>query len=139
GGVGGEPGGEVVGPVEDEVAALQQPSGGVGGQPLGSRLDLDVRVQGGQPGLAGLDLEAAEVVFRKGDLALQIGQGDAVIVDQAQAADPGRRQIEGCRGADAAHAEDGHAGDLQPLLARAADLCQHQVARVALDLVVGKA
>ena len=54
-------------------------------------------------------------------------------------ADPGRGQIERRRRAQPAGADDQHPGGLQPLLARAADLAQHQVAGVALDLLVGKA
>src|SRR5690606_16010972 len=52
---------------------------------------------------------------------------------------PGGGQIEGGRVAHPAHADDQHAGALQRLLAGAADLGQHQLAGVALDLFVGKA
>jgi hypothetical protein len=65
-------------------------------------------------------------------------EGDGVVVDQTQGADSGRREIEGCGRADAAKADQAHAGGLQPLLPGPADLEQHQMTGVAFNLVVRK-
>ncbi len=98
-----------------------------------------MRVQGVEAFGARLDLGAVGVVGSEGDLALQVRQGHRIVVDQPQRAHAGGGQIEGGRVAHPAHADNQHAGALQRLLAGAADLGQHQLAGVTLDLFVGKA
>ena len=68
-----------------------------------------------------------------GDLALQVGQLHAVVVDDADGADAGRGEIQHQRAAQPAGADHQHARGLQLGLADAADLGQQDVARVTLD------
>ena len=79
-------------------------------------------------------LRFADMVRVVGDLPLQVVERDAVVVDDADGADAGRGEIHDQRRAEAAGAHDEHAGAFQLLLALAADLLQHEVALVALDL-----
>ncbi|MNR11790.1 hypothetical protein D3C85_1281080 [compost metagenome] len=88
---------------------------------------------------ARFDLGTCGVGGGEDDLALQVRQGDRVVVDQAERPDPGGGQIEGGGRADAAQADDQDTGALQGLLARPADLGQHQLTSVAVDLLVGEA
>ena len=72
------------------------------------------------------------------DLTLQIGQLDQIVIDDAERADPGRRQIEQQRCPQPAGADHQHARRQQPRLARLADLVEDQVAGIAVELRVGK-
>ena len=71
------------------------------------------------------------------DLALQVVERDPVVVDDADGAHARRGQIHQQRRAEPAGADHQHLGGLDLLLALAADLAQHQVALVALDLLRG--
>ena len=97
-----------------------------------------MRVEGAQGAGPGLDLRTAEIGGIEGDLALEIGQGDRVVVDQSQRADAGRRALSGGGGPDSAQADQPHARGLQTLLPRPADLGQHQMAGIAFDFIVGE-
>ena len=70
-------------------------------------------------------------------LALQVRERDRVVVDDAERADPGGGEVEQRRAAEAAGADDEHPRRAQPLLAGPADLVQHDMAGVALELVGG--
>ena len=83
--------------------------------------------------LAALSVLAMPTVRVVDHLPLQIGQRDDIVVDDAERADAGRRQIFEHRRAEPAGADHQHARALQPLLAGAADLRQHDVARIALQ------
>ena len=72
------------------------------------------------------------------DLALEIVEAHAVAVDDADFADAGGGKIEDERRAEPAGADHEHARGFQLLLALAADLLQHQLALVALDLFRGE-
>ena len=67
------------------------------------------------------------------DLPLQVGERHGVVVDDAERADAGRREILQHRRAEPAGADDQHPRALQLLLAGAADLRQHDVARIAFE------
>ena len=71
-------------------------------------------------------------------LALEVGEVDLVVVDDAQRAHPGGRQIQRRGRAQAAGSEQQHLGVEQLLLALGADLGNQQVARVALALLAGE-
>ena len=73
-----------------------------------------------------------------GDLALQVGQLDVVVVDDADGADAGGGEIQRQRRAEPAGADDQHARGLQLRLAGAAHVLQQDVARVAADFVFGE-
>ena len=106
------------------------------GQAFRNRLDMNMRVQRAQGLRAGLHLGAADIDGGEGDLALKVRQGDGVVIDQPQDANPRRCQIKRRRRADPAKADQGDARGLQPLLPRSAHLGKHQMAGVALDFVV---
>src|SRR5262249_49141462 len=69
------------------------------------------------------------------DLALQVGDVDAVVVDDADRADPGRREVHQQRRAEPAGADDQHARRQQLFLPLLADLVEDQVPRVAAELL----
>ena len=85
--------------------------------------------------LGGVDLRHADAVGRVDDLALEVGDVDDVVVDDAERADAGRGQVQRGRRAEPAGAEQQHLGVEQLLLALDADLGQQEVARVALALL----
>ena len=97
--------------------------------------DLDVRVQRGDRLRGGLDLRRADPVGRVDHLALQVGEVDIVVVDDAERADAGGREVERGRRAEPARAEQQHLRVEQLRLPRRADLGQQQVAAVALLLL----
>ncbi|MNY02417.1 hypothetical protein D3C86_1349890 [compost metagenome] len=139
GGVDGEARLEIVGAVQHQVEALDN-AGGVGRrQPLDEGLDGDMGIERGQMLSACLDLGPLGVGGGEDDLTLQVGQGDPVMVDQAQGPDPGGGQIEGGGRPNPAQADDQHPCALQRLLAGAADLGQHQLTGIAVDFLIGEA
>ena len=83
-------------------------------------------------------LDRADALGVVDDLALEIVEADAVAVDDADLADAGGGQIKHERRAEPAGADHQHARGFQLLLALAADLLQHQLALVALDLFGGE-
>ena len=85
---------------------------------------FDVRVERLDRLLGGVDLRHADAVGRVDDLALEVGEVDDVVVDDAERADAGRREVERGRRAEAAGAEQQHLGVEQLLLALQADLGQ---------------
>ena len=85
--------------------------------------------------LGGVDLRHADAVGRVDDLALEVGDVDHVVVDDAERPDAGGGEVERGRRAEAAGAEQQHLGVEQLLLALDADLGEQEVARVALALL----
>ena len=73
--------------------------------------------------------------FAWSDLALQVGEIDDVVVDDADRADAGGGQVERGRRAEAAGTEQEHLGVEQLQLALEPDLRDEHVARVALALL----
>jgi hypothetical protein len=131
-------GGEIVGPVGDDVVGANDVDGVLGHEAGGVEARLDMRVQvldrlGRAP-----RLELADALSVVDDLALEIVDADAVVVDDADRADAGSGEIEQQRRTEAASADDQHARGFELLLAFATDLLEHQVALVAQDLVRGE-
>ena len=85
--------------------------------------------------LGGVDLRHADAIGGVDDLALQVGDVDDVVVDDAQRPDARGGEVERGRRAQAAGAEQQHLGVEQLLLALGADLGEQEVARVALALL----
>jgi hypothetical protein len=81
--------------------------------------------------LGRVDLGHADPVGRVDDLALEVRDVDDVVVDDAEGADAGRREVQRGRRPEPAGAEQEHAGVEELLLAGLADLGQQEVARVA--------
>ena len=69
------------------------------------------------------------------DLALQVVERDAIVVDDAEGADAGRGQVHQHGRAEPAGADHQHPGGLELLLALAAHLAQHEMPLVALDFL----
>ena len=103
------------------------------------RLDAHVRVEPPIISAALATLGAPTCGRVVHDLALQVVERYAVVVDDADGADAGGGQIHQHRRAEPARADHEHLGGLELLLALAADLAQHQVTLVALDLFVVRA
>ena len=93
-----------------------------------------MRIEPGQRLLRALDLGEADARRVVHDLALQVVERYAIVVDDADGADAGCGQIHEHRRAEPARADDQHPGRLDLLLPLAAHLAQHQVSLVALDL-----
>jgi dienelactone hydrolase len=130
---------EVVGAVQHQVIPRYDRPGVGLIQPYRMGFDGQMRVQRRQMLRRRFDLGPAGVGGGKQHLALQVGQRDGVGVDQAQGPDPGGGQVEGGRRAQPPGPDHKNPCCLQLLLARSADLAQHQMAGVSLDLGVGKA
>ena len=63
---------------------------------------------------------------------------DPVVIDDAERADPRRRQIKDERAAETTCADHQHAGGPEPRLPGAAHFAQHDVPRIAFKVFVGK-
>ena len=130
--------GEIVGAVGDDVVAGDDLDGVLRLEPRGVEARLDMRVQALDALCRASRLVGAGACRVVHDLPLEIVEADAVVVDDADLADARGGEIEEERRAEAAGADHQHLGVLQPLLSFAADLFQHQLALVALDLVRGE-
>jgi hypothetical protein len=131
-------GGEVVGAVGHQVVALDHGGGVVRVDLQLVALDLDLGIErvGALHGAFGLGL--ADPAGGVGDLAVQVGEVDPVVVDDAQGPDAGGGQVEHQGRAQAAGTDQQHLGIEQPGLADPADLGQHDVAGIAQHLLFGE-
>ena len=125
--------GEIVGAVGDDVVARNQIERVRRGQPRHVGFHRHMRIEPRDGRLRAVDLAHADVAGRKDHLPLQIRQRHAVVIDHAERADAGRGEIEQHRRAEPAGADHQHARGLELGLARAADLAQHDVARIAFE------
>ena len=85
--------------------------------------------------LGGVDLRHADAVGRVDDLALEVGEVDDVVVDDAERADAGRGEVQRGRRAEAAGAEQQDLGVEQLLLALRPISGSRKWRRVALALL----
>ena len=99
------------------------------------RFDLNVRIEPSDRGAGLSRLFLADVAGRKNDLPLQIRQRHMIVIDDANRADAGGGEIMQYRRAKPAGADDQHARGFELLLAGAADLAQHDVARVTFQFL----
>ena len=127
-------GGEVVGAVENQVVLLEQLDGVVRLQPNLVQPDLDERVDLLDRVARTLRLRPADVGLAVDDLALKVGFVDDVELDDADGAHAGRGQIQQCRRAQPACADDQYAGVLESLLSVEAEVGNDQMTAVARDL-----
>ena len=98
----------------------------------------DQRIEAAQPRGRRLHLAAAGIRGVEQNLAVEVGKIDPVVIDHTEPADAGGRKIEEKRRAEPARTDDEHAGVCQPPLADAADLGQHDLARIAPELLVAE-
>jgi len=103
---------------------------------MGEQFDLGV--ERGQTADGRIDLAQADTVRVMDDLALQVGQVDGVEIRQMQLADPGRRQVQRHRRAQAAEADDQGATVFQAQLAVDVDLFQQNLSAIAQQLLVAQ-
>ncbi len=87
-------GGEIVGPVGDDVVGANDVDGVLRHEAGGVEARLDMRVQALDRLGRAPRLELADALGVVGDLALEIVDADAVIVDDADRADAGGGEIE---------------------------------------------
>ena len=97
--------------------------------------DADVAVERLERDLRRRGLEHPDPVLGVQDLALQVAPVDGVEIDEPDRADAGRREVERGGTAEAAGADEQHAGVEQLALALGADLGDEQMAAVALLLL----
>src|SRR5690606_32170554 len=101
-----------VGTVDHEVVAPGQKLGGVGdGDEVVDEVHRAVGVDGGDAPRHDLDLGHAEGGRVRHDLAVDVGLGDVVHVDQRDRPDPASRQRLGRPRADPADAHHAHVAD----------------------------
>ena len=131
-------GGEIVGAVGDDVVAGDDVErvAGVDARVVG--LDPHVRIELGNGLLRARNLGGTDVRRVVHDLALQVVERDAIVIDDAEGADAGSGEIHEQRRAQTARADHEHLGRLELLLPLAAHLAQHQVPLVALDFFGGE-
>ena len=99
------------------------------------RLEMNMRIERVNHFGGAVDLAPSDVGRGVDDLALQVGQRDDVVIDHAERADAGGRQIHQDRRAEAAGADHQHGRLLQRGLPGAADFAQHDMAGVAFEFV----
>src|SRR5689334_6411037 len=97
-------------------------------------LDLHLGIDMREGPACALDLGGADALGHMDDLALEVGEIDLVIIDDAERADARCSEIKQERRAEAAGADHQHPRLQQLLLAFFADLVQHQMPGVALEL-----
>jgi hypothetical protein len=83
-----------------------------------------------------VNLRAADALGSIQDLALQVGEVDLVGVGEGELAEAARGEVEGCRAAEAAGADDQRGRRPQPLLPLDPDLGKEDVAAVAEELLI---
>ena len=119
--------GEVVGPIDHEVVALDDPVDVRGREALLVADDLHVRVQRLERALRGRYLRLADAVGRVQDLSLQIGEIDDIGIDDPKCADAGGRQIIRGRRSESTRADQQHLAVQELLLACLTDLGDQKV------------
>jgi hypothetical protein len=127
--------GEVVGAVDHEVVAGDEGRGVGGREARAVGLDAHVGVEVAEAAGRRVELGAADVGRAVEHLAVQVAGVHPVVVDQAERADAGGREVERDRRTEPAGAHHQHARALEPTLALGAHGRQQHLARVPVDLV----
>ena len=126
--------GEIIRAVGDDVVLRDQRQRVARGQALGVDRDLHMRVEprdrrGGAVDLGWPTSGVPWITWR-----CKFDSATRVVVDHAEQAYSGRRQIQQHRRAQSAGADHQHAGAAERRLAGAADLAQHDVPGIAFEL-----
>jgi hypothetical protein len=127
--------GEIVGAVDDDVMSLQQPFDVRRADAFLDGDDFDARVERRERDARRLDLGHADARVGMHDLALQVRAFDAVVIDERDAPDAGRSEIERSRRAEPARADQRDARRAEFGLPFRTDFRQHEMARVAFGCV----
>jgi len=131
-------GGEIIRAVGDEIVGPHQSGGILSTEPLGMSLDAHVRIDGHGRILGRVGLQPADIGGSVRDLALQIGQADAVEIHYPERADAGSGKVQDQRTAKPACPHDEDARLQQARLSGPADFAQHDMAGVAFQLLVAQ-
>jgi energy-coupling factor transport system ATP-binding protein len=121
---------EVVGAVDDDVVAGDQPLDVVGPQPLGVLHHRRLGVQPADRQLGRVDLAHAQPIHAVEHLALEVRLVDHVVVDEADRPHPGCGEVEGGRRAEPAGADEQHLRVEERALSLLADLGDEHLPRV---------
>ena len=129
---------KIIDPVEHQIILSDQGLRIVCGQSEGVGHQVNLRVQLGQMLRAYLSLGPPHILGLEQDLTLQVRQADMVGINQTQGAHARCRQIERRRSAQTTGTDYQNLGGLKFLLTGAANFTQHQMAGIALDLIVSE-
>jgi len=125
------PSGKIITAIEHQVDLLGELEQAGFIQALDHGLHKNVWIQCVQGIPPGFSLGAPQAGRTVQNLALQIAELDHVVVGQNQLPDPGGRQVQGRRRAQAPGADDEHPRRKQPLLPLDAQLIEQNVACIA--------
>jgi hypothetical protein len=128
--------GEVVGAVENDIGRRRERRKLLQADALGDALDSHFRIDRGNALTRGVDLRPADVGGGEQDLALQIGQVDAIGIDERERADAGCTKELRDGIAEAADAYDECMRCREPLLRVDTELGEQDVPTVAEQLRV---
>ena len=126
---------EIVGAVEHEIVAADQRHRILRIETGRMRLEMNMRIECMNLFGGAVDLAPSDIGRGMDDLALQVGQRDDVVIDSAERADTGGRQIHQDRRAEAAGADHQHRRLFQRGLPRATDFVQYDMAGVTFEFV----
>ena len=124
--------------VADDVVTADDVQRVVRVQPQAVGFDVDAGIDVARGLRGGGSLGDANPRRGVGDLALEVGQVDLVVVDDADCADSRRRQVQYQGRAEPARADDEDSRVSEFGLTDPADLGQEDVAGVAVEFVVGE-
>ncbi len=101
-----------------------------------NRMQLAVRIDGGQALCGGVHFGAANISIVMQELPLQVGVRHGIEVEQRQATDTGSRQIGRSRAAESAQPHDQRMTCFQPLLTVEIKAAQYNLPVVAQHLLI---
>ena len=131
-------GGEIIGAIADDIVLRDQGFRDRRIHPHGVNLNPGLRVERPQRLGRALRLVLTNPRGGMGNLPLQVGQFQPVMIHQPNAAHPRRRQIQRQRRAQAPRPHHQHPRRPQPGLAYSADLTEQDVAGVAVEFSLGE-
>ncbi|MNH02396.1 hypothetical protein D3C79_616340 [compost metagenome] len=100
-------------------------------------INTDMRIDGAQLEASRFDLRHAKACIAMQDLALQIGEGDGVEINQRQVADARRGQVWRSSATQPAQADNQHSSGLQFFLAVEVKAAQDNLTVIAQRFGVG--
>ena len=109
-------GGEIIAAIDNHIIVVQHGLNGFGRDARFMRGDVTMRIDFVEGARRDRDFGGANIIGAKQRLALQVGEADHVIINQAQMANPSSGEILPCRIAEPAHADQKHLGLGQLLL-----------------------
>lgn len=126
-------GGKVIGAIDDHVVGRKKCEGVGGGDTLGVWHDVDEGIERAEAGGGRSDFGRADGDVVVEDLALQVRRFNEVEIGETERADAGGGEVKQGGAAEAARADDKHAGVAEAELAGCTDLRQRKVSTVAGD------